>query len=185
VDYLAPISPLSDASIRRYAISDLLKVEVKSSITACSTFYLPPKKLLQLTPRGVTLLSGGDGWQIAAISDPQIFPPYPFNPSLARVAPPYGPTEVKIIEEIDSHTTPPQYIQYSASSAMQKAVESISLNLDILRTFRKSPSAFAASIGGLEPHETEALSSGTAYRIEAAMHGNTSVVRLPLLNIYT
>lgn len=185
MDYLAPISPLSDASIRRYAISDLRKEEVRNSITASSTFYLPPKKLLTVTPRGEKLLGGGDRWRIAAIKDAQIYPPYPFNPSLARVTPPYGPAEVKAIEEIDSHTTPPQYIPYSASSAMQKAAESISLNLDILRTFRKSPSTFAASIEDLEPHETEALSSGNVNKIEVALHGNTTAVRLPLLNIYT
>ena len=185
VDYLAPMSPLSDASIRRYIISDLFKVEVKNTITAASTFYLPPKKLLQLTPLVETFLKSGDTWKFSDIKEIQMFPPNPFNPSLAQITPPYGPADVKAIKDLDIHTTPPQFIPYSASLAMQKAVESIYLNQDILRTFRKSPSAFAASIEGLEPHETEALSSRNAERINVAMQGNISPVRLPLLSIYT
>ncbi|KAE9376382.1 hypothetical protein N431DRAFT_462219 [Stipitochalara longipes BDJ] len=175
VNYQAAISPLSEASIGRHIVSDLRKAEVQESVTGASTFYIPPKTVLQVTPQGAKLVSESDELPTYLSKDVPVFPPFPFNQSLAPIAPAYSSAERKAIEELDNHITPLEYRKYNASSAMQKTVESISFSLDTIKKFRESPSAFASSIEELEPHEIDALSTGSGERIDAAMQGNAAV----------
>jgi hypothetical protein len=119
-------------------------------------------------------------WEsIKLVGDAPAFPAFPFNQSLAPVLSPYGPEEIKAITVLKDHTKPAEYRPYSASPAMQKAVESLSLNLHVTKAYQASPSAFAASIQGLDHHETQALASRNPHRIHAAMRGVLNWVRIP------
>lgn len=179
ISYMASVSPLSEPIIKRYTIEDLYKAEVQATITGATTFYLPPKTLLPITPAGEKFMFGDDKNLKLAGNVAPIYPPFPFNESLTPVLPPYGPEEMKVIAALKHHTMPVGYRPYVASPAMQKAVERLSLSINTIKEYQASPSTFAASIQGLDRHETQALASGNAHRIDAAMRGTIDWVRIP------
>jgi len=49
VNYKAPISPLEQATIQRYVISDLDSDAIQKTINGYSAFYIPPKDLLPIS----------------------------------------------------------------------------------------------------------------------------------------
>src|SRR5579871_1864058 len=96
ISYMASVSPVSDPTIQRHTIGDLYKPEVQATVNGATTFYIPPKKLLPITPAGEKFMVGDDK-NIKLVGDAPIFPPFPFNESLTPVLPPYGPEEKKAI----------------------------------------------------------------------------------------
>jgi hypothetical protein len=124
ISYMASVSPVSEPIIERHTIGDLYKAEVQATVTGATTFYLPPKKLLPITPAGEKFMISDDK-SIKVVGHAPIFPPFPFNESLTPVLPPYGPEEMKAIATLKDHTKPVGYRPYSASSAMQRTVESL------------------------------------------------------------
>ncbi|SRR5947207_4694131 len=129
INYMASVSPVSEAIIRRHTIKDLYEAEIQATVTGATTFYLPPKELLPITSDGEKLMIGDNNKSIKIVGDVPIFPPFPFNHSLTPVSPPYGPDEMKAVATLKDHTKPIEYKPYSASLAMQRAVESLSLSL--------------------------------------------------------
>jgi hypothetical protein len=183
VDYKAAMSPLAKPSITKYTVSELYNAEALRNISSISTFYIPPKEFLPLAPYAEKLVFGGHKQAVAVSRDVQVFPALGPTISFGPVPPAYGPAETKAIAAIKTHTVPPQYKLYSASPAMQKAVESLSLSLKALKRYQASPSIFAASTQGLNPHEQRALASGSPAKISAVMRGDFDEVIIFFSNL--
>lgn len=162
---MAAISVLGSPTINRFTVSDMYKPEVKKEITPASTLYIPPKDLLPVSLAGEMIIVGHH----AGPDEAPKFPPLPIHHYLGPEPDSYGEQETRAVAALKHHVTPADYRRYSASPAMQMAVESFTLDPEILKAYQESPSAFAASIPGLLDREAKALASGSPTVINDAM----------------
>lgn len=169
VMYVAAISSIMEPVIDRLTIGDLYKPEVRKRISYITTFYFPPKDSPPLTNYVQDLQAQGQ------LTEEQyensMFPRKPLYQLVGTDPLPEAYTEYakKAIAGLASRKISSRYRAYSASPAMQRAVENISLNLDTREVYFRDKEAFAKSIEGLKDEEREALASGDFVRISSAM----------------
>jgi len=166
-------------------VGDLYNPGVRKRITSSSTLYFPPKELKTLNSYARELVAQGKTTEEQL--ENAVFPQHPLYQLVGenQIHGAYTEYAKKAISALASRTISTRYSAYGASPAMQKAIEQITLNLDVLGTYLHSPASFAGTISGLKDVERAALASGDFSQINAAMKsGNLDAVSSSVLNPY-
>jgi len=159
--------------IDRLTVCDLYTPGVRERITPSSTLYFPPKESKVLSSFANELIALGKTTKEQLENG--VFPQQPLYQLVGTNPIPSAYTEYakSAITALANRTISTRYPAYCASPAMQKAIEDISLNLDILEIYLRSPASFAESISGLKDVERAALASGDFSQIDTAMKGGS------------
>lgn len=102
VHYIGAVSPLCATVKDTYTIAELRKEEVVKKLTNISTFYIPPRDMVDIDPLVANKLWGSEASFRAEIlgSTPRWDGSKPTRQFV------YGPQELKAIAEIDNHKPP-------------------------------------------------------------------------------
>lgn len=157
--------------MEKYTIAELRDPHAHENINAVSTFYLPPKAVLQhdrqCAARMGILKPGLD-------IKPVHYPPSRWLDVGTSVPKAYGEYENEVVAQLKSHVIPAPYKRLNASTAMKDVMTKLALDPKVLAEYTSNPELFANSISDLTSFERDALREAHQNKIISSMKGKLS-----------
>ena len=175
VHYIAATLPHHQPTIVELSISQLRQQDTVQTITASSTFYVPPATAKAPSVEVAKSLNLSiDGNQVGGV--PRSYFPHPrWGPlsyqggNAAKNSVAYGDTEKAAVAAMDSLVPPAQYAPLRASRPMTDLMTKLALDDSALSSYNEHPRSYIQSQQSLSPVERAALESGSKFNIYNAM----------------
>jgi precorrin-6B methylase 1 len=166
VHYIAAVLPLAKPIMEKHTIAELRDPHARENINAVSTFYLPPKAVLQhdrqCAARMGILKPGLD-------IKPVHYPPSRWLDAGTSAPKAYGEYENAVVAQLKSHVIPALYKRLNASTAMKDVMTKLALDPKVLAEYTSNPELFVNSISDLTPFERDALQEAHQNKIISSM----------------